>query len=191
MRQLLLSMAVVTALTFGVSSTVDARGPSGHSHGHSSHGISGSRGTFRSFPNQHAMHNHGVRTVHHNNFQYHNAHLRYGTRFNHGYYFRTRPAYWGGRQWNRQYNCWTYWCSLDVVLLLLVRSVPVLLPGVVLPDRQLRLRRSGLRRPARPRHAVWRSAGSGHALRWPARSGHAVQRSAGPRLLSASSRKRG
>lgn len=110
MRQLLLSMAVVTALTFGVSSTVDARGPSGHSHGHSSHGISGSRGTFRSFPNQHAMHNHGVRTVHHNNFQYHNAHLRYGTRFNHGYYFRTRPAYWGGRQWNRQYNCWTYWC---------------------------------------------------------------------------------
>lgn len=113
MRQLLLGMAAVAALTFGVSTSVDARGPSGHG----SHGSSGGHGNFRSFPSQHQhqMRPNTTRTFnqHNNHFhnnQYHNAHMRYGTRFNHGYYFRSRPGYWGGRQWNRQYSCWTYWC---------------------------------------------------------------------------------
>jgi hypothetical protein len=42
--------------------------------------------------------------------RYSNYHLRYGTRFSHGYYYRGRNhSHWSHRYWNRRYGCWTYW----------------------------------------------------------------------------------
>jgi hypothetical protein len=84
-----ISMAVVASFAvFGSTTAMAGKGggrpgPSGHFQGgnHQFHSNSGS--SFR---------------------------MTHGTRFSHGYYFRSRQGYWGQRHWNSTYRCYCYTC---------------------------------------------------------------------------------
>lgn len=93
MSRYLLS-AVVGIAALALTSPVHA----GHGHSgnfsHVSHNYATSRNysTFRTFSTPHSF----VQ--------------RYGTKFSHGYYFRSNNFYWNTRRWSSRYGCYCYWC---------------------------------------------------------------------------------